>query len=153
MQENKGPTTALPIDFEVEPQLSSFQAYIFCGISALLLILSYEPINLYFLAWIAFVPFLFGIRARKEKSVFFLGWTFGFLFLLGSLFWLRTIHFSVPFLLALLWSPLWGLWAWITKKMWFYLCFPDVETSLASARKSEFCLNFKKYLILIFASS
>ena len=153
MQENKGPLTALPIDFETEPQLRLRQSILLTFISALLLILCYEPFNFYWLAWIAFTPFIFAVRARKDKAVFRLGTFLGFVFLLGSLFWLRTIHFSVPFLLAALWSPLWGFWAWITKKMWFYLCIPKVETSIADARNSDFAMPWKKYLILIFASS
>ena len=153
MQESRGPATALPIDFESEPQLKFWQSFLLCISSALLLVLCYEPFNFYLLAWIAFVPMIFAFRARKDSMVFLLGTITGFIFLAGSLFWLRTIHFSVPFLLALLWSPLWGLWAWLTKKMCFYLCFPDVKTSLADARREEFSLTFKKYLILIFASS
>ena len=153
MQELKGPSTALPIDFEAEPQLKFWQSLLLCICSAIFLTLSYEPLNLYLLAWFAFIPFILGLRARKDKAVFWLGTLFGFLFLTASLFWLRTIHFAVPFLLALLWSPLWGLWAWVLKKMWFYLCIPNVETTIADARKSEYSLNFKKYLILIFASS
>ena len=153
MQDSKGPGTALPVDFQTSPQMKSLYSFVLTLISAVFLILSYDPFNFYGLAWISFVPFLLAIRARKDKSVFWLGTLLGFVFLLGSLFWLRTIHWSVPFLLALLWSPLWGLWAWITKKMWFYLCFPDVETSTADAQKREFSLSWKKYLILILCSS
>ena len=153
MPENKGPQTALPIDYEAPPQLNSRLSFLLSFLSAILLFLCYEPFNFHLLSWFAFVPLLFGLRARKDKAVFYFGTLFGFTFLLLSLFWLRTIHFFVPFLLAALWCPLWGFWAWITKKIWFYLCFPDINDSISSAQKGEFCLTIKKYLILILVSS
>lgn len=153
MKDSKGPNTSLPIDFQARPQLKSWFSLILSVLSGTLLALSYDPFNLYYLTWIAFLPFLLGVRARKDKAVFYLGTLFGFTFLLISLFWLHTIHLAVPFLLALLWSPLWGFWAWITKKMWFYLCFPNIEMTITDTQKREFILSWKKYLILIMASS
>ena len=154
MQDSRGSgTTALPVDFQASPQLKTVSSTALTMLSGILLILCFEPFNLYWLSWISFVPFLLGVKARKDRAVFFLGTLFGFVFLLGSLFWLRSIHWSVPFLLAFLWSPLWGLWAWITKKMWFYLCFPDVDSAVGSAQNHEFSLSWKKYLILIFSSA
>ena len=153
MQNSRGQNTSLPIDFEARPQLKPWLSFVLSLCSGILLALCYEPFNLYYIAWISFIPFLIAVRARKDKAVFYMGALFGFSFLLFSLFWLRTIHFSVPFLLAILWSPLWGLWAWLTKKMHFYLCFPNIDISITDAQKQDFALTWKKYLILILASS
>ena len=153
MKDSKGPNTSLPIDFKARPQLKPWLSFILSVLSGILLALCYEPFNLYYLAWIAFLPFLLGVRARKDNAVFWFGTLFGFTFLLVSLFWLRTIHVAVPFLLAILWCPLWGLWAWLTKKMWFYLCFPNIEMTITDAQKHEFALNWKRYLVLISVSS
>lgn len=153
MEDKKGPKTALPLDFEHRPHLHPAKSCLLSAAGGVLLALCYEPVNAFFLAWFAFIPIIFAVRARKDKAVFWLGTLSGFIFFLVSLFWLRTIHFSVPFLLAAFWSPLWGLWLWITKKMWFYLTFPDVEMSISDARNRDFCLSWKKYLILILASS
>jgi apolipoprotein N-acyltransferase len=63
-------------------------------LSAILLILSFPPFNLWLFAWIAFIPLLFAIEGRKLMSVFFIAFLMGFIFFLGTMYWL--IHVTLP---------------------------------------------------------
>lgn len=58
--------------------------------SSLLLIFSFPNFNLWFLAWVAFIPLLISISDTKQKSrqAFAIGWIFGTLFFYGTCYWL-----------------------------------------------------------------
>lgn len=63
--------------------------YFLPSVSALLLVLSFAPINLFFLAWFSFIPlFYFLYRAPDYKTVFKGGLVFGFLYFLGNVYWI-----------------------------------------------------------------
>jgi apolipoprotein N-acyltransferase len=62
--------------------------------SAILLILSFPNFNLSFLIWGALVPFLFLLDGKNPKAAFFWGWLTGYLFFLGTHYWL--IHVTLP---------------------------------------------------------
>ncbi len=62
--------------------------------SAGLLILSFPNFNLSFLIWVALVPFFFLLDGKSPKSAFFWGWLTGYLFFLGTHYWL--IHVTLP---------------------------------------------------------
>jgi apolipoprotein N-acyltransferase len=76
------------------------------GASALLLILSFPNFDIYFLAWIALVPFLLAIVRRPSPvRALILGWATGTIFFYCSCYWLTysMIHYGgVPTLLAYL---------------------------------------------------
>jgi len=78
--------------------------YFMCFLSAILLILSYAPFDLFFLAWIAFLPlFLFLYKTNDYKKVFIGGFIFGFFYFLGNVYWIyhSLYHFgSVPLILS-----------------------------------------------------
>ena len=63
-----------------------------CGIAlvaALALILSFPDFNLWFLAWLGFVPLLLLVTRRPAPwQAFFLGWLFGSVFFYGTCYWL-----------------------------------------------------------------
>jgi len=62
-----------------------------CVGSALLLILSFPGFDLGFLAWFALVPFLIAIHDTTPKEGFKLAYLTGFIFFLGSIYWLHYV--------------------------------------------------------------
>ena len=68
-----------------EPQ-GKIKNWIFAGLSALLLFLSFPNLNLFPFAWVAMVPFFIALtRATSWKSAFWIGYLTGFLFFAGLL--------------------------------------------------------------------
>ena len=67
-------------------------------LSAILLILSFPNFNIEFLAWFAFVPLFFAIDNQKPSRAFVLSYVCGFLFFLGTTYWL--IHVTLPGMIA-----------------------------------------------------
>ena len=63
-------------------------------LSAILLILSFPNFNLEFLAWIAMVPLFFAVEGQKPFKAFLNSYLAGFLFFLGTGYWL--IHVTLP---------------------------------------------------------
>ena len=107
----------IPADYLPPPHLKTWQSAALAILSAVLLSFCYEPLNLNFLAWIAIVPFYVGLRGRKDKGVFWLGCLFGYAFSLISYYWLHSIMPGTPFAISFLWTPFYGLWAWMPRKM------------------------------------
>ncbi|MDO8603225.1 MAG: apolipoprotein N-acyltransferase [Candidatus Omnitrophota bacterium] len=60
-------------------------------LSAILLILSFPNFNLSFFAYIGFVPLFFAIENKSPKKAFFISYVFGFIFYLGTLYWLYHV--------------------------------------------------------------
>ncbi|MDH4210710.1 MAG: apolipoprotein N-acyltransferase [candidate division WOR-3 bacterium] len=58
------------------------------AVSALLLSLSFHPIQLHFLAWFGLVPLLYAIERARPAQAFRTGVVFGFLFSMFTLFWI-----------------------------------------------------------------
>jgi len=59
--------------------------------SALFLIFAFPNFNLSFLAFIGFIPFFSVIEDKSPKDVFLISYVFGFLFYLGTLYWLYHV--------------------------------------------------------------
>jgi apolipoprotein N-acyltransferase len=59
-------------------------------LSAILLILAFPDLDLWFLAWFAVAPLLWAIRRQSESTphLFVLGWLWGFVFFTGTSWWL-----------------------------------------------------------------
>ncbi|MEN2986338.1 MAG: apolipoprotein N-acyltransferase [Thermodesulfovibrionaceae bacterium] len=90
---------------EIKDQISLFiKKYFLCFVSAILLILSFPPFDLFFFSWIALTPFfLFLYNAPNYKTVFSGSLIFGFFYFLGNVYWIyhSLYHFgSVPLLLS-----------------------------------------------------
>ena len=66
--------------------------------SAFFLILSFPNFNLWFLAWIGFVPLLCAIDGKKPIEAFALSYLTGVLFFLGTVYWL--VHVTLPGMIA-----------------------------------------------------
>ena len=58
------------------------------GLAALLMSLSFHPLNLHFLAWFGMVPLLFALEGMSPGQSFKAGIIFGFIFALLVLFWI-----------------------------------------------------------------
>ena len=67
-------------------------------LSAILLILSFPDFNFEFLAWIGFVPLFFAIEDKKPFKAFLISYLAGFIFFLGTMYWL--IHVTFPGMIA-----------------------------------------------------
>jgi apolipoprotein N-acyltransferase len=76
-------------------QLSAFSHQsLFAVTSALLLILSFPGFNFWILAWVALVPLFFALENQKPLAAFLISYFTGFLFFLGTIYWLA--HVSLP---------------------------------------------------------
>ena len=84
--------------------LSKIKKYFLCFLSSILLILSYAPFDLFFLAWIALLPlFIFLYKASDYKTAFKGGLIFGFFYFLGNIYWIyHSLYYygSVPLFLS-----------------------------------------------------
>ena len=83
-------------------------------LSAVLLILSFPGFNMWIFAWVAFIPLFFAIEGQKPFKAFLISYLTGFLFFLGTIYWL--IHVTLPGMLAVvaylaLYFGLFGLFA------------------------------------------
>jgi len=67
-------------------------------LSALLLILSFPPFDIWPLAWIALIPLFFSIDGQKPLKAFLIAYLTGFVFFLGTVYWL--IHVTLPGMIA-----------------------------------------------------
>lgn len=63
-------------------------------LSAILLIFSFPGFNIWIFAWIAIVPLFFAIENQKPLKAFLISYLTGFLFFLGTVYWL--IHVTLP---------------------------------------------------------
>lgn len=68
-------------------------------LAALLLILSFPPFNIWIFAWMAFIPLLFAIEGQKPLRAFLLSYLTGYLFFIGTIYWL--IHVTLPGMFAI----------------------------------------------------
>jgi apolipoprotein N-acyltransferase len=70
--------------------LPKWQNLLLAVISSFLLILSFPDFDLYFLAWVGFLPLILAIYRERESPVraFVAGWVFGTIFFIGTVWWL-----------------------------------------------------------------
>ncbi len=80
--------------------ISSIKKYFLCFISAIILILSFAPFDLFFFAWVAFLPFFYFLyNASDHKTVAKGGLVFGLLYFFGNVYWIyHSLYYygSVP---------------------------------------------------------
>ena len=62
--------------------------------AALLLILSFPGFNMWIFAWVAFLPLFFAIEGQEPLKAFLISYLAGFIFFLGTIYWL--IHVTFP---------------------------------------------------------
>lgn len=91
--------------YDIRRHFTEFlRTYSFCILSAFFLILSFSPFDLFFLSWIAFIPFFFFLyNAKDYKTVLKGSLIFGFLYFLGNVYWIyHSLYYfgSVPLLFS-----------------------------------------------------
>jgi apolipoprotein N-acyltransferase len=67
---------------------NKFAPYVPAIVSAALLVLSFPVFDLWFLAWVAFVPLLLSLGERTPKQSFATGYVFGLVYFFGTLYWI-----------------------------------------------------------------
>lgn len=84
--------------------VNTVKKYFLPFLSAIMLILSFAPFDLFFLTWVSFLPFFFFLyKAQDSRTVFKGGLVFGFLYFLGNVYWIyHSLYFygSVPLILS-----------------------------------------------------
>ncbi|GIU81281.1 MAG: apolipoprotein N-acyltransferase [Pyrinomonadaceae bacterium] len=105
---------------------------LFVFLSAISLSLAFPDFELWFLAWVSFVPFFWAIFDTSRREAFVLGWIWGISFFFGSCWWLAhaPIHYGgipapISYFLILLASAIVGI-------------FPGVFALLLSQAFSKF---------------
>ncbi|MFC1632076.1 apolipoprotein N-acyltransferase, partial [Candidatus Omnitrophota bacterium] len=89
-----------------------FKSVLFSILSAILLILSFPKPDLGFLAWIAFVPWLFALKQKRLKDAFLLSYLVGIIYFSGVIYWINhvsSLGFSILVLYLGLYFALFGL--------------------------------------------
>jgi apolipoprotein N-acyltransferase len=115
--------------------------------------LCFEPFNLHFLAWFALIPlYLFGLN-RHDRGTFFLGSAWGFGYFLGTFYFLYPIFLLCPLLIALIWTPIPGIWLYLICKLRHYLLFPDPSQEHCAAPAYKRILNLRSSFIILLASA
>ena len=78
-------------------------------LSGLLMMLSFPPHGIGFLAWVSLVPLMIACSGAPRRRAAFLGWLAGAVFFVGSLYWLRHVtwagYLSLAFYSALYFVP------------------------------------------------
>ena len=85
--------------------------------SSLLLILSFPNFNLSYLAFIGFVPLFFAIQNQPPKKVFLISYLCGFLFYLGTLYWLYNVTIFGLIILCLYLALYFGIFGLIFSRV------------------------------------
>jgi apolipoprotein N-acyltransferase len=92
--------------------LSLRGSLILCALSGLLLSLCFPPAGLWFLAWVALVPWLVALRTGRGWASLLGSWVGGLVFFAALLYWLYLFGISVWLLAAAalaLWLMVWGI--------------------------------------------
>lgn len=118
-----------------------------CGLSGLLLALSYPTFNLSFLAFFAFIPLLFLIECLDSpKKAFFYSYVSGLIFFAISIHWVRYVSFLGYVLLVLYLATYFGLFGLLARFTF------SVSQKWLSAIISSLCWVFLEILRSIFKS-
>lgn len=84
---------------------------------ALLLILSFLPLELSGLAWIALVPLFFALKDKSPLSAFLLSYLYGILFFLGTIYWLVYVTLLGFILLVLYLALYFGIFGLVAREL------------------------------------
>ena len=84
---------------EQEPVLSLPAAVALCSLSGAMLSLCFPPAGLWFLAWVALVPWIVALRATTGARALLASWVGGMVFFGALLSWLNLFGF-LPWLVA-----------------------------------------------------
>lgn len=62
--------------------------YLPAAVSGAMLVLAFPVFDLYFLAWVAFVPLLLSLWGKNSRTAFASGYVFGIIYFFGTLYWI-----------------------------------------------------------------
>lgn len=69
-------------------------SYLLAFVSGILLVLTFPPFDLHYIAWIALVPLFIALNGRGAAQGFIIGAVFGLSFFCGSVYWvINSIHY------------------------------------------------------------
>ncbi|MBU4343444.1 MAG: apolipoprotein N-acyltransferase [Candidatus Omnitrophica bacterium] len=89
--------------------------------STILLILAFPNFNLSYLAFVGFVPLFFVIRSKKPKQAFWISYLCGFLFYLGTLYWLYHVTIFGLIIVCLYLALYFGIFGFLFNRIAFGL--------------------------------
>jgi apolipoprotein N-acyltransferase len=75
-----------------------------------LMVVAYPKADQGLIAWFALIPLVIAVRGRSVRDGFWLGWLAGFVFFLGSVYWLWHVTVAGWVLLAVYLAVYFGLW-------------------------------------------
>jgi apolipoprotein N-acyltransferase len=81
------------------------KSFIFALISGFVLVFAFPPFGVGLFAWMAFVPLFLAADGVQPKKGFFLGWISGFIFYIGTVYWVvHSMYFygEVPLAVGIL---------------------------------------------------
>ncbi len=90
-------------------------------ISSVLLTLAFPNFSLSYLAFVGFIPLFFAIRNKPPKKVFWLSYFCGFLFYLGTLYWLYHVTVFGLIILSLYLALYFGFFGFFINRLTFYI--------------------------------
>ena len=107
------------------PKINMIKNVLLVFLSSLLFYLASPKADIYFLAWIAFVPFLYVLyKSEKIKISFLYGYIFGVFFYLLTYFWMNGLYEFVGILASIGWiiqAVFQGLYFGLFAVLFFYL--------------------------------
>ncbi|MCM8801062.1 MAG: apolipoprotein N-acyltransferase [Candidatus Omnitrophica bacterium] len=80
---------------------SWWKDYLLCLFSAVFLALSFLSFKLWFFSWFGFVPLFFALKDKSKLKAFILAYLTGFIFWLGTIYWLVYVTLIGTVLLSL----------------------------------------------------
>ena len=93
-------------------------------ISAILLILAFPNFNLSYFAFVGFVPLFLVIRSKKPKQAFWISYLCGFLFYLGTLYWLYHVTIFGLIIVCLYLALYFGIFGLLFNRLVFFTLHP-----------------------------
>ena len=87
--------------------------------STILLILTFPNFNLSYLAFVGFVPLFLVIRSKKPKQAFWISYLCGFLFYLGTLYWLYHVTIFGLIIVCLYLALYFGIFGFLFNRIAF----------------------------------
>lgn len=84
--------------------------------SGLLLVLSYPPFDLGWLAWVALIPWLVALRDARPGAAFLLSYAAGLVFFGGTLWWVAHVTLAGTILLVAYLALYFGAWGLLARR-------------------------------------
>ena len=120
-QENK--FEVFPLGAKTLKFFKRWQGCLIAFVAAILYSLSFEPFGLSLLAWCSIAVFYLAGFRRQDKALLLYGLIFSLTHLFFSNWFLYPVHWSLPFMVSLVYSFLTPLWFYLTRKFYWKLIF------------------------------